>query len=156
MSKEDKVSQQTMQVRMLALQLHNLQVPNFGPELMFLQQFANNVHDQTVNQALAAMPLEKLRQLQSKLNQTHKEDNRLQDITKTVCTDVFARTQEMKEYIKVMENTAAALSTLAMYQGYLDDNGRMSWDGYRKMIEHHIEAKCVQAGAHAAANQQQG
>ena len=72
--------------------------------------------------------------------------NRIDYIMKALCATVFDSTREMAEYMKCMEKTAKALTTISMYKAYMMDNGRVSWDSYRKMIEHHIEEKCKEIG----------
>eukprot|EP00933_Yihiella_yeosuensis_P084635 TRINITY_DN99223_c0_g1_i1.p1 TRINITY_DN99223_c0_g1~~TRINITY_DN99223_c0_g1_i1.p1 ORF type:complete len:154 (+),score=34.08 TRINITY_DN99223_c0_g1_i1:478-939(+) len=141
-----------MELNMSQVQIQNLQIPNLAANIPFLNAFFNNVDAQTVSNVLGRMSLERLKALQTNLNTIGDGEKRIMFINKYICEAVLERSRAMDEYLKVVKNSCKTLTVLSLWKGFMLENGSMSWDAYRAVLEHHIDENNKRLGAQMAVN----
>ena len=150
--KMTKIAEKKMELNMLQIQIQNLPIPNIAANIPFLNAFFNHVDDQTISNVLGQMPLEKLKALQTNLNTIGDVDKRFTFINKYICEEVYDRSRAMEEYLKVIDKSCKTLTVISLWKAFMLENGSMSWDAYRAVLEHHIDEHNQRLGAQKAAN----
>ena len=149
-SKDEKINAKQLQLQMATAHVLNLGIPDLSLNKQFIQQVTELlISANGIDNVIANLSVEKCKKIQAFIFATNNEASRIDFISKVCYSEFFERIDQTIALTDLFNETARAMTTYAIYKGYLTETSRMSWEGFRMTLEKIIERKQLE-GASAA------
>ena len=112
-----------------------------------LKDVTQNTPDTCMTVAVNALPIEQLRKLQDGLA-SNREDGRLKHLAKELFLADFTNIASGQRVLKICEDSIYTMTTIVFYTEFMNDDGSLAWDRFRKMVNKAVEDN-VEARANA-------
>ena len=143
MNKDDRIEEKMAEARLF---LQTVEKPDVKKSTDYLTQMSVSITNESFKDSIKRLSIDNLKKFQAGIQSSNDETSRLEVATKVVADECMADIQKKEKFVKMMSGVVKALVSVVVFKAVMEDNGRISWETLRQMIESEIVSKAEERG----------